>query len=83
MDNLKIGQYIQNLRKAKGMSQRQLADQLNVSFQAVSKWENGESIPDTGILGCIAGDDTIIAVLKTTEDAQTACIRLRHDLRLN
>ena len=42
-----------------------------------------DSIPDTGILGCIAGDDTIIAVLKTTEDAQTACIRLRHDLRLN
>ena len=50
MDNLKIGQYIQNLRKAKGMSQRQLADQLNISFQAVSKWENGESVPDTGIL---------------------------------
>ena len=50
MDNLKIGQYIQNLRKTKGMSQRQLADQLNISFQAVSKWENGESVPDTGIL---------------------------------
>jgi transcriptional regulator of arginine metabolism len=42
-----------------------------------------DSIPDTGIMGCIAGDDTIIAVLKTTEDAQTACIRLRHDLRLD
>ncbi|MBO4919852.1 MAG: helix-turn-helix transcriptional regulator [Erysipelotrichaceae bacterium] len=50
MDNLKIGQYIQNLRKTKGLSQRQLADQLNISFQAVSKWENGDSIPDTGIL---------------------------------
>ncbi len=50
MDNLKIGQYIQSLRKAKGLSQRQLADQLNITFQAVSKWENGESVPDTGIL---------------------------------
>lgn len=62
MDNLKIGQYIQNLRKAKGMSQRQLADQLNVSFQAVSKWENGESIPDTGILL------ELCEVLETTVD---------------
>ena len=50
MDNLKIRQYIQSLRKAKGLSQRQLADRLNISFQAVSKWENGESVPDTGIL---------------------------------
>ena len=50
MDNLKIGQYIQSLRKAKGLSQKQLADHLNISFQAVSKWENGESMPDTGIL---------------------------------
>ena len=50
MDNLKIGQYIQSLRKAKGISQKQLAERLNISFQAVSKWENGESIPDTGIL---------------------------------
>ena len=50
MDTLKIGQYIQHLRKAAGMTQKELAEKLNVSFQAVSKWENGDSLPDTGIL---------------------------------
>ena len=50
MDNLKIGQYIQNLRKAAGMTQKELGDKLNISFQAVSKWENGDTLPDTVIL---------------------------------
>ena len=50
MDTLKIGQYIQHLRKAAGMTQKELADKLNISFQAVSKWENGDTLPDTGIL---------------------------------
>lgn len=50
MDNLKIGNYIQYLRKKAGMTQKELAEKLNISFQAVSKWETGESLPDTGIL---------------------------------
>ncbi|MBO4848302.1 MAG: helix-turn-helix transcriptional regulator [Clostridia bacterium] len=50
MDNLKIGNYIQNLRKAAKLTQKELAEKLNISFQAVSKWETGESLPDTGIL---------------------------------
>ncbi len=50
MDNLKIGNYIQLLRKKAGLTQKELAERLNISFQAVSKWENGESLPDTGIL---------------------------------
>ena len=50
MDTLKIGRYIQHLRKAAGMTQKDLAGKLNVSVQAVSKWENGDSLPDTGIL---------------------------------
>ncbi len=50
MDALKIGQYIQHLRKAAGMTQKELAEKLNISFQAVSKWENGDTLPDTGIL---------------------------------
>ena len=41
MDTLKIGQYIQHLRKAAGMTQKELTEKLNISFQAVSKWENG------------------------------------------
>ena len=50
MDTLKIGRYIQHLRKAAGMTQKDLAEKLNLSFQAVSKWENGDTLPDTGIL---------------------------------
>lgn len=50
MDLLKIGKYIQAQRKAAGMTQKQLAQHLNVSFQAVSKWENGDAFPDTGLL---------------------------------
>ncbi len=50
MDTCKIGQYMKHLRKSAGMTQKDLAEKLNVSFQAVSKWENGDALPDIGIL---------------------------------
>ena len=50
MDMIKIGKYIQSRRKAAGLTQKQLAERLNVSFQAVSKWENGDALPDAGLL---------------------------------
>lgn len=50
MDTLKIGQYIRTQRKAAGLTQQQLAQRLNVSFQAVSKWENGDAVPDVALL---------------------------------
>ncbi|ESL02469.1 DNA-binding helix-turn-helix protein [Catonella morbi ATCC 51271] len=43
---MNISERIQELRKAKGISQEELADKIDVSRQAVSKWENGQSIPD-------------------------------------
>lgn len=43
---MKLGDKIQQLRKTNGLSQEQLATQLHVSRQAVSKWELGESLPD-------------------------------------
>lgn len=46
----KIGNFIKKLRKEKGMTQSQLAEKLNISFQSVSKWETGETLPDTNIL---------------------------------
>lgn len=42
-----LGQKIQNLRKEKGLSQEDLASQITVSRQAVSKWELDLTIPDT------------------------------------
>lgn len=58
-----IGLYIKKLRKEKGLTQQQLADKLNVSFQAVSKWETGETLPDTGLLLDLCNE------LGTTADA--------------
>ncbi len=44
---MSIGENIHRLRKAKGMTQAELAEKLDVSFQAVSSWERGENTPDT------------------------------------
>ena len=49
-DPLTVGRQIYILRKMKGMTQSQLADRLHLSFQAVSKWERGETMPDAGLL---------------------------------
>jgi len=45
-----VGKQIATLRKSKGLTQNTLGEQLNISFQAVSKWERGETLPDTSIL---------------------------------
>ena len=42
-----FGEKLQALRKARGWSQEELAQQINVSRQALSKWESGASVPDT------------------------------------
>lgn len=46
-DMIEIGRRIANYRKEKGMTQMWLANQLGVSYQAVSNWERGESMPDS------------------------------------
>lgn len=50
MDQTKIGQLIYEKRKASGMTQKQLAEKLSVSEQAVSKWERGAGCPDISSL---------------------------------
>ena len=52
--NNNIGKNICTLRKRRELTQEELARQLNVSFQAVSKWENGISLPDVATLPLIA-----------------------------
>lgn len=44
IDATKVGKQIADLRKVKGLTQNQLGERLNVSFQAVSKWERGVSL---------------------------------------
>lgn len=46
MDRKKIGNFIAEQRKAKGLTQFQLAELLEVSDRSVSKWETGNSLPD-------------------------------------
>jgi transcriptional regulator with XRE-family HTH domain len=50
MDNQKIGAFVAELRKAKGLSQKELADKVGVTDKAVSKWECGNGMPDISLL---------------------------------
>ena len=45
-----IGEKIRYYRLKEGMTQEKLASELNLSFQAISKWERGESLPDVTIV---------------------------------
>ena len=45
-----LSERLRQLRQASGLTQRQLADRLNVTFQAISKWENGRAAPDIFML---------------------------------
>jgi len=48
--DIPLGRNIRRLRSASGMTQRELAEYLHVSVQAVSKWETGSSYPDLVLL---------------------------------
>ena len=50
MDQIKIGAFIAERRKAKNMTQAQLAEKMNVTDRAVSKWERGICLPDSSIM---------------------------------
>ena len=50
IDKAKFGAFVAQLRKEKGLMQKELAEKLYVSDKAVSKWERGLSIPDVAIL---------------------------------
>ena len=50
MDLVKIGRFIAERRKAQGLTQARLAELLGITDRAVSKWENGKSLPDASIM---------------------------------
>lgn len=50
MDQIKIGKFISKCRKEKRMTQAQLAEKLNITDRAVSKWETGRGMPDSSIM---------------------------------
>lgn len=79
MDYVKIGNYIKTLRKSVGLTQKELASKLGISFQAVSKWETGVALPDTGIIL------DLCSILGTTADKLLAggSILLKKRKRMN
>ena len=46
----KIGEFIKNIRVSNNLTQKEFADLFGVTYQAVSKWENGKNLPDINIL---------------------------------
>lgn len=50
MDQIKIGKFIASCRKEQDMTQAVLAEKLGISDRAISKWETGKSMPDSGIM---------------------------------
>lgn len=50
LDSVKTGRKIMDLRKSRGLTQEELAGRLNISPQAVSKWENGRAMPELSLL---------------------------------
>ncbi len=62
MNIKKVGEQIAVLRKTKGLTQSELGERIGVSFQAVSKWERGETLPDVTLLPDLA------KILETTVD---------------
>ena len=50
MDQTRIGRFIADRRKKASLTQMQLAEKLNITDRAISKWENGKSLPDSSIM---------------------------------
>ena len=65
----KIGSFIQQKRKSKNLTQKQLADKLGVTDRAISKWERGQGCPDVSILEILSKelDCSILELLKGRE----------------
>ena len=75
MDATKIGEKIATLRKEQGMTQKELAEKLHVSNNAVSKWEKGKNFPDVSLMEpiaetlCISVSELLGLEDKTVEEA--------------
>lgn len=70
MDNISIGCFIAECRKEKQITQQQLADKLNITNKAVSKWETGNGLPDITLLSELAGilDVSVDEILKAKKN---------------
>ena len=59
MNPEKVGQFIKRIRKENNLTQAELANKYNITYQAVSKWENGKNLPDISLLRQMSKDFNI------------------------
>lgn len=59
MDQEKFGKFIKEIRQKHNLTQKEFAEKYHVSYQAVSKWENGKNMPDTALIKQISEDFNI------------------------
>jgi|GEM_PF-4414647 len=75
MDNKKVGAFISERRKIKRLTQQQLADKLDISNKAVSKWETGQSMPDISIMSAL-GEILGVTVDELLNGEKSSCEKI-------
>ena len=72
MDQIKIGKFIAALRKDKGLTQEQLGEKLGVTNKTISRWENGNYMPDVEMLSLLSKEfgETKVFCKKATKAAE-------------
>ena len=84
---MNIGNKIKNLRKQRGITQEELAQSIGISFQAVSKWENGIALPDITLAPvlasyfCVSLDELFDFSLKEIEYAVDSIVNEAYEFR--
>ena len=68
MNQQKIGEFLKELRKQKGLTQEQFAEIVNVSNRTVSRWENGNNLPDLDIRELLNGEKKGEKMYKEVEE---------------
>lgn len=89
MNNVKVGQFISEKRKALGMTQQDLAEKLQITNKAVSKWETGDGMPDIQLLKPLSTelgvtvDEILNGEESTKEEQKPAIPTYCYDLPVN
>ena len=83
MNQTTIGSYIAQKRRAKNLTQEQLAEKLGVSNKTISKWENGKCMPDYSIIQTLCDAlGVTLPELMDGEDAADSSVRVYDDAQI-
>ena len=83
MDCMKVGKLILQLRTEKGLTQKQVADQLNISNKTISKWETGKCMPDYSVIELLCKElEITVAELLDGEEKTDKSVRVYDDTQI-